>query len=292
MAELPYFQFYPADYLRDTEILTLSAQGGWTRMLCSMWHPSRRGVLSLRLQAMARLLHASEEATKSIIEEIEDCGVGDVEWGNDGRVSVTCRRMVRDWEAAEAKRQALSEAGRKGGKAKRKPPPSQAKATLKPGLSEAEAKAEARSQKPEDLSKSSSPPPQSPPAGGGCVVVEFEAESSADLESIIAQIAAAYETKPTRVSSEARRAFLDDHRKEPFEPEEIERVCQFIRDHREGKFGENAARIATTPSAALSNLPALVTRAYTEMPPSVTRGRNAGTLNAGRSSTAHLIKRG
>lgn len=99
MAELPYMQFFPADYLRDTEILSLSAQGGWMRMLCSMWHPSRRGVLGLRLQAMARLLHASEQTTKSIIDEIEDCGVGQVEWSDDGeRVTVTCRRMVRDWE--------------------------------------------------------------------------------------------------------------------------------------------------------------------------------------------------
>jgi uncharacterized protein YdaU (DUF1376 family) len=110
MAELPYMQFYPADYLRDTEILSLSAQGGWMRMLCSMWHPARRGVLSLRLQAMARLLHASEQATKGIIDEIEDCDVGIVEWSDDGeRVTVTCRRMVRDWSTLSEARSELSD---------------------------------------------------------------------------------------------------------------------------------------------------------------------------------------
>lgn len=109
MAELPYMQFFPADYLRDTEILSLSAQGGWMRMLCSMWHPSRRGVLSLRLQAMARLLHASEQTTKSIMEEIEECDVGRVEWSGDGdRVTITCRRIVRDWETVTAARSELS----------------------------------------------------------------------------------------------------------------------------------------------------------------------------------------
>lgn len=123
MAELPYMQFFPADYLRDTEILSLSAQGGWMRMLCSMWHPSRRGVLSLRLQAMARLLHASEQTTKSIIEEIQECGVADVEWGGhgeaidqgaDARVTITCRRMVRDWEKASGEKQMLVDAGKRG----------------------------------------------------------------------------------------------------------------------------------------------------------------------------------
>lgn len=110
MAELPYMQFFPADYLRDTEILSLSAQGGWMRMLCGMWHPSRRGVLSLRLQAMARLLHASEQTTKSILDEIGDCEVGTVEWSADGdRVTVTCRRIVRDWETLSEARSELSD---------------------------------------------------------------------------------------------------------------------------------------------------------------------------------------
>lgn len=101
-------QFFPADYLRDTEILSLSAQGGWMRMLCSMWHPSRRGVLSLRLQAMARLLHASEQTTKSIIDEIGDCGVAVVEWGESGMVTITCRRIVRDWQTLADERAEIS----------------------------------------------------------------------------------------------------------------------------------------------------------------------------------------
>ncbi len=115
MSELPFMKFFPVDYLRDTEILSLSAQGGWMRMLCGMWHPSRRGVLSLRLQAMARLLHASEQTTKSIIEEIGECEVGQVEWSRDGAwVTVTCRRIVRDWEKADAEKQSQIDAGKRG----------------------------------------------------------------------------------------------------------------------------------------------------------------------------------
>lgn len=110
MADLPYMKFFPADYLRDTEILSLSAQGGWMRVLCSMWHPSRRGVLSLRLQAMARLLHASEPTTKSIVDEIGDCEVGVVEWSDGGeRVTITCRRIVRDWEKLSGEQSELSD---------------------------------------------------------------------------------------------------------------------------------------------------------------------------------------
>ncbi|MCW1922704.1 hypothetical protein OKA05_09075 [Luteolibacter arcticus] len=113
MAELPYMQLYVADYLRDTEILSLTAQGAWARMLCSMWHPDRRGVLCYRLSAVARLLGANEQAAKGIIEEIKDCRVGDVEWEGD-RVTITSRRMVRDWAKMEAEKQAAVAAGQKG----------------------------------------------------------------------------------------------------------------------------------------------------------------------------------
>ena len=117
MAELPYMKFYVADYLRDTEILSLSAQGGWMRMLASMWHPSRRGVLSLRLPALARLLGANEQTTKSIVDEIEDCCVAEVAWDGD-RVAITSRRMVRDWDAMSGEKEAFKEAGRKGAEAR------------------------------------------------------------------------------------------------------------------------------------------------------------------------------
>ncbi|RYD42738.1 MAG: DUF1376 domain-containing protein [Verrucomicrobiaceae bacterium] len=113
MAELPYMQLYVADYLRDTEILSLTAQGAWSRMLCNMWHPDRRGVLTYRLSAIARLLGSSEPEARGIIDEIDDCKVGNVEWDGD-RVTITSRRMVRDWEKMEADKQAAIDAGKKG----------------------------------------------------------------------------------------------------------------------------------------------------------------------------------
>ncbi|HVE16901.1 MAG TPA: hypothetical protein VNB29_09190 [Chthoniobacterales bacterium] len=115
MAELPYMQFFPADYLRDTEILSLVAQGAWMRVICSAWHPSRRGVLSLHLPAMARLFHVSEKLARKIVDEIAEARVGEVQWSADSRrVSLRCRRMERDWERLAARHSALSEAGARG----------------------------------------------------------------------------------------------------------------------------------------------------------------------------------
>jgi hypothetical protein len=83
------------------------------RMLASMWHPSRRGVLSLRLPALARLLGANEQTTKSIVDEIEDCGIAEVSWDAD-RVAITSRRMVRDWADMQGEKKTLSDAGKAG----------------------------------------------------------------------------------------------------------------------------------------------------------------------------------
>jgi uncharacterized protein YdaU (DUF1376 family) len=115
MAELPFMQFFPADYLRDTEILSLVAQGAWMRVICSAWHPSRRGVLSLQFPAMARLFHVSEKLARKIVDEIAEAKVGEVQWSADRRrVSLRCRRMERDWDRLAARHSALSAAGARG----------------------------------------------------------------------------------------------------------------------------------------------------------------------------------
>lgn len=113
MADLPYFQFYPSDYLKDTAVLSLIAQGGWMRMLAHMWDSSRRGVLSIRLSALSRLIGTDEATTRSIVDELEDCIVADVQWEGD-RVAITSRRMVRDWEKLEGDKNRAIEAGKLG----------------------------------------------------------------------------------------------------------------------------------------------------------------------------------
>jgi len=112
-AELPYMQFYPADHLRDTRILSLAARGAWMDLVCAMWHPRVRGVLSMRLHALARLLGATFEETEDILAEFIEAGVADVT-RNGQNVTIACRRIMREWQRAAAFRAERSESGRRG----------------------------------------------------------------------------------------------------------------------------------------------------------------------------------
>ncbi|MCC6354395.1 MAG: DUF1376 domain-containing protein [Verrucomicrobiae bacterium] len=99
---MPYMKFFPADYVRDTRLLSLAARGAWMDLLCHMWHPDRRGTVRHPLPVLARLLQIPEGEAKAILEEIAGADVGDVEWLDGGVVSVSCRRIARDWgEAAD-----------------------------------------------------------------------------------------------------------------------------------------------------------------------------------------------
>lgn len=114
--DLPYLQFYVADWLVDERLRMCSAaaRGLWIDMLCLMHRAPRRGYLELKARTplapekLARLCGLSLAETSALLTELDDVGVPSVE----ERTSVLySRRMVRD----ERKRHACSEAGKRGG---------------------------------------------------------------------------------------------------------------------------------------------------------------------------------
>ena len=102
MADLPFLQFFPADWLQDTRVLSLSAKGAWIDLLCAMWTARERGRIRMRLSAYGRLIGATDERTAQILDEIVDLGIAEREDGEDGTVTLWCRRMVRDANELEA----------------------------------------------------------------------------------------------------------------------------------------------------------------------------------------------
>jgi len=96
MSKLPFLQFYPADYLVDTRVLTLSARGAWVDILCVLHSSSTRGTTKFPIRGWARIMGASEADFLSALREIEDMKVGDVIRGSNGDVTVTCRRMMNE----------------------------------------------------------------------------------------------------------------------------------------------------------------------------------------------------
>lgn len=105
----PGFWFYPADYERDVQILSLSSQGLWTRMLCCMSeNEMHRGFLELPTgepmgieDIAARVGKSKREVEKSLVE-MARIGI----YSLDERKCYYCRRMARDTHISTVRRAA------------------------------------------------------------------------------------------------------------------------------------------------------------------------------------------
>jgi len=95
MSKLPYMQFYTSDYLIDTAVLSLAAQGAWMRILCALHSSETRGSKTWRLEVWARYIGVTADVTAQLFAEIAEAGVGGVEEAN-GNVTLTNRRMLAD----------------------------------------------------------------------------------------------------------------------------------------------------------------------------------------------------
>jgi hypothetical protein len=94
--KLPFLQFYPADYMVDTRILTLAARGAWVDILCVLHGSSTRGIATFPALGWARIMGASVAEFEAVISEIEAMGVGNVIRDGNGNITVTCRRMTKE----------------------------------------------------------------------------------------------------------------------------------------------------------------------------------------------------
>lgn len=96
MADLPYMQLYPSDWLSDCQVLSIASRGAWQTIICKAWISSNRGVVSLKIAAFARLFGSTIEEALEAILEIEEMGIADISRLEDGRIEIVCRRIVRD----------------------------------------------------------------------------------------------------------------------------------------------------------------------------------------------------
>ena len=112
MSKLPFMQFYPGDWIQDTQRISLSARGAWITLLCQMWIAPCRGVVDMTLKELKILTGLqSDEEIEDIVVELDN--VADIEeqetGGVVGNYRFTSRRMIRD----EAKRKQLLEADKR-----------------------------------------------------------------------------------------------------------------------------------------------------------------------------------
>ena len=66
----PAFQFYPADYIKDTRVISLQAKGAWIDLLSAMWLNSERGKVTLSWVGFSRLFGAAREQSVVAVAEL------------------------------------------------------------------------------------------------------------------------------------------------------------------------------------------------------------------------------
>src|SRR3990167_7162897 len=97
MSKLPFMQFYPADWLQDTRILSPQAKGAWIDLLCAAWIAPERGQLYWSYDHVQHFLGVTSEEVDNILLELDESNVGIVERDNVKRcVTIKCRRMIKE----------------------------------------------------------------------------------------------------------------------------------------------------------------------------------------------------
>lgn len=110
--ELPFMKFFPADWLADCDVLSMSARGAWQTFLCKAWK-ARSASVTLKIAQWSRIFGATNaEQAERAITEIEECEIGDVIREDDGRVTLVSRRIERDLKSMGAKKKQRSSAAR------------------------------------------------------------------------------------------------------------------------------------------------------------------------------------
>lgn len=96
MTKLPFMQFYPADYLRDTRCLSLAARGAWMDILCTLWNSPKRGKRTLTVEGWAGEIGKASAEVSLVLMELEANQIGKIFHENDAKITIMSQRMLRD----------------------------------------------------------------------------------------------------------------------------------------------------------------------------------------------------
>lgn len=103
----PASQFYWNDWARDLEEHPLEIEGAWIRICSKLWYSETRGELRKTLDQWGRILRISPEDALRVLRYIKEEQIGTIP--NDltepnGKITVICRRMVREEKIRESNR--------------------------------------------------------------------------------------------------------------------------------------------------------------------------------------------
>ncbi len=103
MAKMPFFQFYPLDWLYDTRICTPQEKALLIDLLCFMWNAPERGILTGLPQDLAQQAHMEWLDFQTLINALARKNVISLTEA-DGILTLISRRMIREEKARESHR--------------------------------------------------------------------------------------------------------------------------------------------------------------------------------------------
>ncbi len=101
MTKLPFMQFYPSDWLRDTRRLTAPAKAVWIDIIALCWNEPERGVYKRTKRAMCHEHYLDLPELEDILSELKS--VADV-LDNGDNVLIVSRRIRKHEYAREYER--------------------------------------------------------------------------------------------------------------------------------------------------------------------------------------------
>jgi len=107
-AKLPFIQWYPADWIAATTMLSPATRGIWFDILNVMWQMDRAEKITGTLAEIARAGRCDAVQMRTAIDELTTFHVADITERND-KVTVVCRRFKK----ANAERVRIREAVKK-----------------------------------------------------------------------------------------------------------------------------------------------------------------------------------
>ena len=96
MAKLPWMQFYPADYLLDTQLLSPASRGIWMDVICHLWRSETRGTMTLSREHWARLLRCTVKEFSHALDELQSQQICNAVTLSNNDVTLSSRRLVKE----------------------------------------------------------------------------------------------------------------------------------------------------------------------------------------------------
>lgn len=103
----PYIPLYTGDYIKDTRTLSLEAKGAWMDIILFMWSTESGGIIEGNMEEFARMVGTTEMNFVAVLNELCRKKICDVHGDQTKIFKIVCRRLVREAEISDIRRDAV-----------------------------------------------------------------------------------------------------------------------------------------------------------------------------------------